>query len=125
MARRPRKTPKSTFDLCRISGRFHLLQLSDLSPLKLGIDALDPRLAPPFSKPVDSDDNRLAFVDRFLEPVGALLDLPMDKSGFYRFSSATKVLHFFQETCCLGFKVPCQIFQIVASAQRISCLCHS
>src|SRR2546428_4116913 len=115
MLHRSRETSKSFFDLRCISRCFHLLQLSCLNSLKLGVDALDFWSATPLRKLVDSNNNRLAFVNRFLEPVGALLYLTMDKSGLYRLSRPSQILNFLQEISRLRLKGSCQRFQIVAS----------
>src|SRR2546422_2377485 len=115
MLHRSRKTSKSIFDLRCISRCFHLLQLSYLNSLKLWIDALDFWLATPLSKLVDSNNNRSAFINRFLEPVSAFLYLTMDKSGLYRLSRPSQILNFLQEISRVSLKGSCQRFEIIAS----------
>src|SRR3989442_5035832 len=115
MLHRSRETSKSIFDLRCISRCFHRLQLSYLNSLKLWIDALDFWLAASLSKLVDSNNNRSAFINRFLEPVSAFLYLAMDKSGLYRFSRTASIFHFLQEISRLRLKGSRQRFEIEAS----------
>src|SRR5207245_3164543 len=56
-----------------VSCLLHLLHLSYLNSLKIGVDALEFRSAIYLCKLVDSDNNRLAFVHHFLIPVIAFL----------------------------------------------------
>src|SRR3989475_10490210 len=115
MLHRSRKTSKSIFDLRCISRCFHLLQLSYLNSLKLGVDALDFWSATPLRKLVDSDNNRSAFVNRFLEPVRTFLYLAMDKTGLYRLSRPSQILNFLQEISRVSLKGSRQRFEIEAS----------
>src|SRR5947209_1921641 len=63
----------------------------------------------------DSNNNRSAFVNRFLERVCAFLYLTMDKSGLYRLSRPSQILNFLQEISRVSLKGSCQRFEIIAS----------
>src|SRR5207245_1269183 len=94
---------------------FLSLHLSYLNSLKLGLDALDFSSATPLRKLVDSDNNRSAFVNRFLEPVRTFLYLAMDKTGLYRLSRPSQILNFLQEISRASLKGSRQRFKIEAS----------
>src|SRR2546425_12734365 len=98
-----------------VSCLLHLLHLSYLNSLKLGVDALDSWSPTSLCKLVDSNNNRSAFVNRFLELVCAFLYLTMDKSGLYRLSRPSQILNFLQEISRVSLKGSCQRFEIVAS----------
>src|SRR3989442_7557846 len=98
-----------------VSRLLHLLHLSYLNSLKLGVDALDFWSATPLRKLVDSDNNRSAFVNRFLEPVRTFLYLAMDKTGLYRLSRPSQILNFLQEISRASLKGSRQRFKIEAS----------
>src|SRR5437899_11705383 len=106
MLHRSRETSKSIFDLRCISRCFHLLHLSYLNSLKLGVDALDFWSAIPLRKLVDSDNNRSAFVKRFLEPVRTFIYPAFDNTGLYPLSRPYHILNLLQELIGASLTAP-------------------
>src|SRR5207245_2893662 len=98
-----------------VSCLLHLLHLSYLNSLKLGVNALDSWSPNSLGKLVDSNNNRSAFVNRSLELVCAFLYLTMDKSGLYRLSRPAQILNSLQEISSVSLKGSRQRFEIVAS----------